>query len=353
MKKVFSITLVTIISLLILSCDRSSDTEQVLKDSLKQIEQTVKTEELKSAEFKSKLRPYPQKKSIQQQPADIRIGFLDFFTFGKCNLQVLIGERNSLLGKMMPVSQQLHWEHHFFTKMKDCREVLISEEAMDSAFVADLDSIISLKSLNLPKIYWNATFGSPEFQILFSLATGPLPPDISKTSSNRIFLALDYLKYLGKNLGKSTLAFDLNEMEQHYYFLQKERFAGSLLKSIEILSYYLDTVADAIDLQLASVDKFSGTQDMMNYQTVFLQNYRQSVQPYLSTIYQLGEQFLTKIDQLYKTQLTVSASPFDPYFQSQLSLENPQGLWQEFKKAVERHNQTWQRLIDSGGISLN
>ena len=141
-----SILIFAMLSFLVMNCHRSGDAEQALKDYLLRIEQTVSPETLKSVKFESKLSPYPQKKSIQQQPLEIRIGFLDFFDFGKCNLQVLIGERNSLLGKMMPESQQLHWEHHFLAKMKVCRDLLVNKDEVDSTFTADLDSIITVKT---------------------------------------------------------------------------------------------------------------------------------------------------------------------------------------------------------------
>jgi len=220
----------------------------------------------------------------------------------------------------------------------------------DSAFINKLDSIIIKKEANLPLIYWNATFASPEFQKLFSLAGGSLSPSITKSEIQPIYEALLYLAEIGPSIGKEMEAVDILEMERNLHQLQKESIGGNLLRSIEQLTFYLEQVTEQLEKFREKHQETISEAQRTNLYRIFQNNYRKEIHPYLSATHQTGERIFYAVEQLYQQQPLKMSAVFTLYFQRQLSLDNPDGLWQQFQETIRRHNTAWQEIVDSYNI---
>ena len=73
-----------------------------------------------------------------------------------------MAERNSGLGKVMPPSQQLLYEHRLLAGARVCVDTLLATgEAPD--LLARLRDVVQIKERDMPRAYWNATFASSEF----------------------------------------------------------------------------------------------------------------------------------------------------------------------------------------------
>jgi hypothetical protein len=344
-KLLLSRVFLTIVTIMIIgSCDASVGGAYILKDYAYEIR---KISGMEGETFTSRLQPYPSRRTILLKTQDIRTNFLDFFSLDRCHLQELIAEKNSAMGRVMPDSRLLRWENLFLINIKECLGKLEQEPDPDHGFISKMDSIMTVKQANLPLVYWNATFGSLEFQNFFSLAGGTLPADIKKETLNPIYDAFSYLAKLGPVIGNQKDAIDIVLMEKYLYHLQKERAGGNLLQSMEHLIFYLENVSEHLH-SIRGMDPDTVTVKLRNgLIQVFKDNYRLLVQPYLTGIHQTGDRLFSEIEQLYQQQTVEIPEPFAEYYHLQLSKENPDGLWQRFEGAIRQHNEAWQGVIDA------
>lgn len=345
-KKLFSIGS---LFFLILSCDLSGNGHFMLERYASEIQKFTGSD---MRPFQSSLISYPSKRKLSLITAEIRTSFFDLFTLDKCGLQELIAEKNNAMGKVMPVSRLLHWEHLFIIKIKKCRKKLVGEINPNWIFINKLDSIIGLKEGNLPLVYWNATFSSPEFQKFFSLAGGPLSLSASQADYNPVYEALDYLSGLGTSIGKEAGDLDISVMEGYLYQIQKGRTAGNVLQSIDQLIFYLDQTSEHLDKFTNKYEKPLTNQQRNHLKMIFNGNYRGEIQPYLANVNQMGRRLLVEIVRLTQQQVIRLPAAFNDYYEKQISMENPSGLWQRFQAAIQRHTTAWEGLIDVAKISV-
>ena len=335
--------------LIIGSCDDSGEGAEILQDYAHEIH---KISGVEGETFASRLQPYPARRKISLKTRDLRTDFLDFFSMDRCNLQELIAEKNSAMGRVMPGSRLLHWENLFLINLKKCISELEQEPNSDQEFLSEMDSIRAIKEGNLPLVYWNATFGSPEFQKFFSLAGGTLPAGIKRDALNPVYDAFSYLATLHPVTGKNNEAIDIVLLEKHLYQLQKDRTGGNLLHSLEQFIFYMECVSEQLDIIRARDSDILTLQQRNRLKQVFQENYRWQVQPYLAGVHQIGDRLFREIEGLYQQQTVDIPDSFNGYYQHQLSRENPAGVWQRFEAAIRQHNEAWQGVIDAFQLSV-
>lgn len=103
----------------------------------------------------------PRKRDMQLEPGQSQISITDFFRLYDCALGEVIGERNSILGKVAPASQRLFNDLAFLQLAPDCIAQL---QARQSDELADklVDAVIT-KRQALASSIANATLASDEF----------------------------------------------------------------------------------------------------------------------------------------------------------------------------------------------
>lgn len=326
-------------------CEWTSKAERNLSGYLDQVQRVSQQPANTLAAIDTSVQRYPGRRSIQLPVTDLRINFWEALSLLKCDVQDLIAERNSILSKVMPVSRLLHWEHRFLIKITACRAELPDDQEKDDKLPARLDSIITIKEKDLSSVYWNATFASPEFQKLFSLAVSPLDPAADYPVHRKVVAALEYFSVVGRHLGRPDFDMDISEMENNNQALQIEPYGAALLKSIQLLREYLNAVALSIDAALAQ-NPNPGPETLNSYFEIFRTTYGPTIQPYLSAVHRNGQEFLSALNQLYESQPASTPENFRDYYQRYLSMETPDGLWQQFERAIQRHNRSWQKLLD-------
>ena len=117
--------------------------------------------------------PYPAPRELVLDLRDFRVGMLDFFKFHECDMLHLISERNSGLGKVMPISRRFAYEVEFLREAEKCRHNLAPRDR-GAEFAKLLQRVVERKRTDMPKLYWNATFGSPEMRKTFTLSSEPI-----------------------------------------------------------------------------------------------------------------------------------------------------------------------------------
>ncbi len=353
--KLYSVVLAGAISLSCATagCGRANDPEAMLTDYVQRVENATEIDVLGDEGYRAKLLRYPGRRDRRQPLADVRIGIVDFLALIQCGLQEIVGERNSVLGKVMPVSQQLIYEHRLLVSARQCRRQLESNTTDAFELKQKLDQILEIKSADLPKAYWNATFGSPEFEHMFSLAESPVRIDAASRSNAEIQLALRHLADLGTQLGDESLELESSRLEGHYKALYSRRMAGQVLGALDLLRFHLDAAARAIETRLAARPvcyKKRPTPKARILDTVFRKYYVGKVQPYLTQVHRQAHDWLTTINRLAHAQSGQITPAFSAYFEAQLSMQADGALWPRYERALARHTEAWQSVLTQCGL---
>lgn len=330
------------------ACGYRDTAEALLVDYLKRIERATGVQS--SLSFRVNLLPYPSHREQNLQVAPMRMGMVNFAKLYSCDLFRLINERNSIMGRVMPISQKLVYEIAFLQNANVCYQKLAAEATTNKEFLSLFEEVIEKKRANLPVIFWQATFNSPELKKLFSLAVSPLKPD-----ENQVFVdaqqSMAYFYGLGKQLHSASLVIDKEELEAHYFRLQRYQYGGRLLQSVAQLIEYLNRAAYSLEMlgeesTLCFQNRPTEKAHILN--TVFKKYYAQRVGAYISQIHRQSRAWLADIDALVQAQTVNIPIAFINY-RAQMLTPN-KGIWQRFDMAIQRHTQAWQSVLSQCGL---
>ncbi len=332
------------------ACGQYHAAENILADYLERVEKTTGVDGQNHLQVA--MVPYPSHRERTLLMKKIRIGMTDFLKFYDCELFNLISERNSIMGKLMPVSQRLIYEVRFLHQGEVCYAELVQTKGLNEEFLAAFTEILRAKRANLPIIFWNATFDSPELQKAFSLAVKPLAPG-EQTAYAQSLQSIRYFYELGRKLQHVELNINQDELEEQYFTLQSHQYGGRLLQSVKQLIEYLNQAANALevlfkDQPVCYQQKSTPTARILKH--IFTKYYVGRIGPYLSQIHQQGKNWLGEINRLVAVQEIQMPMAFAEYQAQMLSLK--EGLWRHFDNAIHRHTQAWQVILSQCGFVL-
>ena len=109
--------------------------------------------------FSSEEIEFPRRRDLQVSFQSHSIDLLEFLTLKDCELQKIVAERNSSLGRLALPSQQLVSELRFLKTGATCLSIL-----KDETFADELTAVLLEKQEELAGRIWQATLAGPEFR---------------------------------------------------------------------------------------------------------------------------------------------------------------------------------------------
>lgn len=280
----------------------------------------------------------PLSRHRQQNLTQFDIGILDFLSLQQCDVGIVVGRRNSILGKVMPDSQRFLYELDIIRAIESCD---IKSESLSK----DLHQIAQQKRLELPLAFGNALFNGAESEALFSLSNGFLPLDYSTAEQQELLDALNRLVVIGENLEDIPLI-DANVFEGDLKILMDSEYAGRLLYSLARINGYLELVANKVK----ALDGDICGAPMIYLKQQFEMHYVKVVQPYMGRINRGAYQVLPLLNRLF--ELSEPLSRDMRTFSHQFSLIEPSSEWQRYQQASQAHAKQWSALFAKCSISI-
>ncbi len=303
---------------------------------------------------------YPRRRQIRLAVEPVRVDLLAFLRLSHCELQRLIGERNSSLGQLAPESQRLLYELRFLQLAKPCLEYLQSESGNGSELAGQLLQAIATKRRNLSRVTWNALNVSRELQTLFALSAQPLAPAELQDSPVRLLQSLDYLYFLQRDIAegaKQVLGDPL--LERHFQVLGSDAYAGRLLLSLVLATEHLNRITPVLrerQLERPLCYQRRPSPQARIVERVFHKYYIGEIQAYLAVLHQQAQALQRRLQQLYLTHLDNLEPPsaYQLWWQATWAAETGSGeggsVWQEFNRALSNHTLAWQGLLANCGL---
>ncbi|WP_027706716.1 DUF3080 family protein [Zooshikella ganghwensis] len=295
---------------------------------------------------------YPSRTARWVEPEAIRLNFLAILSIKHCHtLTQRIAERNSALGKVMPITQQAIYERQLLPELSAC---LHHPETTSAELQENLQQWIHAKQAQLPLTYWNALYSSSEMQHHFSLATPPLsahPPSLTPTLE-----ALNFLITFSQQ--RDTPINDLKiltlTLNQHLQKLQQRATGGELIRA----SMLANTMLKAANRLMAKVDaqqicpQRRPTPQSRILSQVLQKYYLQQIQPYLAQLNQQLVQWQTTHQHLLSTLPSEQIPPAMKQFFAKTIAENS-GLHAMLKQQTTRHIAYWKQILEQCAIPVS
>ncbi|MCK0164710.1 DUF3080 domain-containing protein [Marinobacter sp. S6332] len=335
----------TLAALLLTGCNPFSDARPMMEEYVERVGRVLDAEPVLSEVPAAK--PIPRRRNRVLPMPELELGMLDFLSLYGCELQYVVGEKNSVMGKVMQPLNRLRYEVRFIRAATECLETVEGEE-LESV----LKQAIASKRESLPIAVWNATWGVEEVETLFTLAKDEYPVEAKDALSD---LARDV-----RQLNKSVAALLVQDLEVDLSFWgkvhqrwQAEYRAGQLLNSARLVATRLEDGTRLLRLRLNSRPLcFNGKPNSQSdiVQSMFFSIYIGKIQPYLADIRRARTDLIEPLHELAIRQAEVMPKAFQEWSRSTLVLQGHDSAWANLDNAVTTHTKAWQALLEQCGL---
>lgn len=328
------------------ACDPMAEPDNMMDTYLERLARVLELQPQKTDLLQVMTLPRPRDRRVEIEPLEINM--LDFLSLYGCELQVVVGERNSIMGRVMTPLNQLRYQLRFINKARQCLPK-VEKQALQE----QLKRAIEHKQANLPAYFWNSVWADEPMASLMTQSKGLYQRDTDRnllgSLSNDIDHAMTVLSQLKSGPMDSELK-SMGEIQQRWVF---SHTPGQLINSARLLITRLNDATQIIegrlgDKPLCYLNKPNSQSDRVK--GVFFKVYIGRIQPYLAQVSQAGEQLFGKLSALAAAQEALMPEKFRPFYQQVLNVKQPENIWQKLDKAIERHTKSWQRLLSQCGM---
>lgn len=335
-----------VLAVLLAGCDPFSEARPMMDEYVERVARVLETDpEFSGIPSASQL---PRRRDRVLTVPELDMGMLDFLSLYGCELQYVVGEKNSVMGRVMQPLNRLRYEIRFIQAARDCLPDIEDEE-----FSEELTGAIDSKLESLPIAIWNATWGVEEIEKLFTLAKGyyPVAPEGNPVSD--LALDIDALNAAVARLYTEDLTVVLDFAGNVHQRWQAEHRAGQLINSALLLTARLRDGTDLLKRRIEGQPLCLNGQP--NNKSEILQNmffsvYIEKIQPYMGEVRQGRTALIEPFERLAEVQAEVMPESFAEWYERHLSQEARNSIWRELDVAMMDHTQAWQELLGQCGL---
>lgn len=339
-------TSVMLMVVLTSACDPFAAPDSMMDEYVERVGRVLDQEASLSPVTTASGLPRRRDRVLATPPLDLNI--LDFLSLYGCELQYVVGERNSVLGRVMQPLNRLRYELRFIAAARDCLPSIDDDQLRQS-----VEEAIASKRETLPVALWNATWGVEEVEVLLSRAKGYYP--LSADGANVAGLASDLgeLNTVAQHILDGDLAVSLESIGEVHQRWQSNHAAGQLINSAHLLRVRLDDATELLQSRLRGrplcLDgKPNNQSDIVH--SMFFSVYVEQVQPYLASMRRARDAIIAPLEKLAARQAEVMPEDFQRWYRSNLSLTVTDSVWQRLDASMHRHTESWQDLLAQCGL---
>jgi hypothetical protein len=325
----------------LMGCDPWSEPESMMDEYLTRLSRVLDVEAGETQNPVVPLLPRPRERRAEIPEMDINM--LDFLSLYGCELQVVVGERNSIMGRVMTPLNQLRYQQRFIRTAQTCLPKIDEPDLK-----ATLKKAIRHKREVLPAYLWNAIWADEPMAELMTRSKGRFTVESNASQVNQLLQDLDHVSQMTSQIlsGNSlTSVSAMVDIHQRWVFNHQP---GQLINSARLLIGRLNAGTSMIQQRLKARPLcYQGKQNKQSRRVegMFKHVYIDRVQPYIASVSQSEEKIFSRLASLAELQQSVMPAGFKPYYQKVINAENKNSLWQRLDSAVSQHTKAWQQLL--------
>lgn len=167
------ILLILIVSLC--ACDPFSTPENLLQTYIERLERVLDVDA--EAVTPVKTPAYPQARDRQLAVPALDVSLLRFLSLYGCELQVVVAERNAIMGRVMQPLNELRYELRFIRSAEKCLPKI-----KKPALRQDISEAIAHKKAHILEHIWQASFATTEMADFLRRSQGLFPVETARQS---------------------------------------------------------------------------------------------------------------------------------------------------------------------------
>ena len=284
--------------------------------------------------------PLVPERDLKQPLSDMRLDLTDAYATRQCGLDVLIGERNSSLGKVYSASKQLSYEIRFLALLQQC----LGEHWDNDALLSELQTVYHEKQLAIQRAFDNMllTDDTLRKELLGVRKSLDVQDAAGYTETLQALSALSQLQlYLTQQNWAS--ASDIN-IEQQLQVLYHYNFTARLQYSLRRLAHQLSELNQS--LQQISATQLcptaNQTEQLQILSNVFAKFFIKDVQRYSGNLTVYQQQLWPLLQGLYQH------TPLQPMLAERFEIS-----YQSMRAQLKQHVEWWQAMDKQCPLSLH
>ena len=333
-------------ALLLAACDPFSSPEGLFDEYVERSARVLDGEAVLSPVPTVAQLPRRRERVVDIPPLDVSM--LDFLGLYGCELQHVIGERNSIMGRVMHPATVFDYEVRFLRAAVACVEQVDSE-----ALAGRIGDVIEAKRVQIPDAAWNAVWGASEIEEFLTRSRGALAVQPDRDMASTLAADLRALVDVVGRVQGGDLDVDVKALDGVYQRWQSRPLAGQALRGAALAATRLDDASRLIETRLgdspicARPDLRPRAAEKMR--GMFMNVYVGRVQPYLADLQRVRHELMPPLRELAaigggRSEAVVA------YARMTLGEEDEASLWRRFDLAVARHTRAWQDLLEQCGM---
>lgn len=301
----------------------------------------------------SDIAPVPQiprrRERVLDMP-DLDMGMLDFLSLYGCELQYVVGERNSIMGRVMQPLNRLRYETRFIRAAKACISETDGEDIQE-----ELKEAIAHKTGTLPVAIWNATWGVEEIERLFTLSQGYYPGSGDDKVLAELSSGIKRVNQTVRGLLDGNTSEPLDYVGGVHQLWQAEHRAGQLLNSARLVTARLEDATALLTKRVEGAPLCSGAESEAppdELVDIYTDGYGDGIEDYLGRIEKAREALISPLDTLAAQQSETMPSAFRDWYRLYLDTGNTNSVWGQLARAITAHRERWRQLFSQCGTPL-
>ena len=328
---------VVLIALLLLSgCPLTGEREQSANDYVRSLSSLLDVEASLSAI--PTVRALPRMRQRRLELPDIEMGMVDFLSLYGCKLQVVVGERTSVLGRVAHPGTRMDYHLRFVDAARDCLPKIESSGRAEA-----LRRAMETKKASVPEALWNGIWATSEIQEFFTRTGGTLPPRLRGQAFREARAHVERTLGLIRNLREGRLPEELERMSEVYEHWQSRPLMGQLLRSAEALATRLGDASAVIRRHLSSAGACSA--DGGAYRRFFRDRYLDGLAGRLRFVRLQRRRLVPAFRRLVDAPGAPVPEAMTPFIRRNLETASPDSVWHELDSAVRDHVAAWNELL--------
>lgn len=328
------------------ACNPMAEPDSMMETYLERLARVLELDATPGDTIQVMTLPRPRDRRVAIEAIDIDM--LDFLSLYGCELQIVIGERNSIMGRVMTPLNQLRYQIRFINKARQCLPKVEKPDLRQQ-----LTQAINHKTASLPAYFWNAVWADEPMASLMTRSRGLYHSEADKTALASLREDLDHVMTVLRQIESGPVDSELasmGEIQQRWVF---SHTPGQLINSARLIISRLNQATALIEQRLHGkplcyLNKPNKQSERV--EGVFFNVYIGQVQPYISRVSRAGEQIFSRLKALAEHQQALMPDSFRPFYRQVLDVDQAESLWGRFDDAVSLHTKSWQKLLGQCGM---
>jgi hypothetical protein len=348
------IAVIIALSCCLLGCGHQSGLNAALADYSERLTRVLALNEVPAVMVPIQPLHYPERRPLRLDLPDFQMDLLDFLKLLTCDLNTLVAERNTGLGKVLTDSQLWRYEVKFVRLARTCADQIRTTQP---ELAGRLLSIANAKQTLQPRVAWNALWAGPEFQAFLGLRSPAVSEAFLEAEGEDTARSLSQLVRWRQDAIQDVADFEVGLERVNRDLIAFPRL-GEVIYQMELAVTFFQQLNSQLDQHVVRAPvcrERKPNEKSRILMNVLTQIYVGRVQPHLADLQRLYRAWAPPLWALYQVSITgLEDNALNPALARWVAVylaPTPKGIEARFQAELREHAAVWNRMLAQCGMA--